>query len=115
MMESAIFSFKNFENRSILDRDGDKLGEVHDVVLNIQTGEIAYVLLASGGFLGIGEKYFPVPYEALRYHAGDETYRMNISKDKLEQAPSIEIGDWPNRPDRKQVEEVYTYYGYQAP
>lgn len=115
MTNSTIFSFKDFENKSIMDRNGDKIGEVHDILLNLQTGEIAYILLSSGGFLGMGEKYYPLPYEALSYHSEEGIYKVNISKDKLGKAPSVEVNDWPNRPDRKQVEEVYAFYGHKAP
>jgi sporulation protein YlmC with PRC-barrel domain len=111
-MESRLFLYKNFKNTTIKNKDGDTLGEVHDVVLNLQNGRIAYVLLASGGFLGMGEKYLPVPYEALYYNPDGGTYQMDIAKDKLQEAPRIDINNWPDRPDRKYVDRVYEYYGY---
>lgn len=98
-----------------MDREGDKIGEVHDILLNLQSGEIAYILISTGGFLGMGENYDPLPYEALRFNEREGVYQVKILKDKLEHAPSIEIEDWPNRPDRKQVEGVYAFYGHKAP
>lgn len=112
-MESRLFSYKEFKNTTIKNAEGDTLGEVHDVVLNLQDGQIAYLLLASGGFLGIGEKYLPVPYEALYFNPDTETYEMDIPKDKLKEAPQIEISNYPERPDRRYIDKVYAYYGYQ--
>lgn len=111
-MESRLFSYSDFKNTTIKNTDGDTLGEVHDVVLNLRDGKIAYLLLASGGFLGIGEKYLPVPYEALYYNARSESYEMDISKEKLQEAPQIEIHNWPERPDSLYIDKVYAYYGY---
>lgn len=111
-MESRLFSYQNFKGTSIKNNDGDTLGNVHDLVLNLQDGRIAYVLLASGGFLGIGEKYLPVPYEALYYNPEKEAYQMDMEKDKLKEAPQIDIANWPERPDRQYIERVYAYYGY---
>lgn len=111
-MKSRLFSYNDFKNTTIKNAEGDTLGEVHDVVLNLRDGEIAYLLLASGGFLGIGEKYLPVPYEALYYNPEKEAYEMDITKEKLQKAPQIEIDNWPERPDSRYIDRVYAYYGY---
>lgn len=112
-MKSRLFSYKDFKNTTIKNTSGDTLGEVHDVVLSLQDGKIAYILLASGGFLGIGEKYLPVPYEALYFNPDTKGYEMDIPKDRLQEAPQIEIGDWPKRPDKKYIDQLYAYYGYE--
>ena len=111
-MKSKIFSLKDLKNRKVTNPEGDTLGNVEEVVLDLQTGQIAYLLLASGGFLGIGEKYLPVPAEALRYNSGAGEYQMDIPKDRLKEAPQIEMKDWPNRPDKRYVDDLYRYYGY---
>jgi sporulation protein YlmC with PRC-barrel domain len=111
-MESNIFSLKDIKNKKVTNPAGDSLGNIDEVVLDLQTGQIAYLLLASGGFLGIGEKYLPVPPEALRYNPKAGGYQMDIPKDRLKNAPHIEMKDWPNRPDKRYVDDLYSYYGY---
>ncbi len=112
-MESNIFSLKDLKNKKVTNRDGDSLGHIDELVLDLQTGQMAYLLLASGGFLGIGEKYVPVPPNALTYNPRAGSYQMDVTKDQLKNAPHIEMKDWPNRPDKKYVDDLYRYYGYQ--
>ena len=112
-MDFEIQSYQDLKKVSVRNNDGDTLGEVHDIVMDIQTGHIAYAVLSSGGFLGIGEKYLPVPYEALQYDRKNNNYLMHISKEKFQDAPHIDRKKWPTRPDQKYIQEVYAYYGYQ--
>ena len=111
-MKSEIFSFKKLKNVSVKNKNGDTLGDVHDVLLDSQTGEIACLLLASGGFLGIGEKYLPIPYEALTYNANEDTYYMDVPKDKFKNAPHLDLDNNATRADRRHIHDVYNYYGY---
>ncbi len=111
-MKTEIFSFDKFKNVSVKNADGDSLGDVHDVLLDSQTGEVACLLLASGGFLGMGEKYLPIPFEALRYNPDSDTYFMDVHKDKFKEAPQLDIADQSRRPDRRYITDVYNYYGY---
>ena len=113
-MNTEIFSYKNFKGLSVKNKEGDTLGDVHDVVMDLKSGQIAYLVLASGGFLGIGEKYLPVPYESLEYNPKSDSFLMDVPKDKFKNAPHIDMKSWPNRPDNRYVEDVYSYYGYQS-
>lgn len=112
-MNTNIFSYKNFKGVAVKNQNGDTLGDVHDVVLDLKSGQIAYLVLASGGFLGIGEKYLPIPYEALQYNPKSDSYLMDIPKDKFQQAPHIDFKKGINRPDSRYVHDIYTYYGYE--
>ena len=111
-MRTEIFSYKNFKNVTVKNKNGDNLGEIHDVLLDTQTGEIACLLLASGGFLGMGEKYLPIPYEALSYNPNEDTYYLDVPKDKFKGAPQLDLGNNATRADRKYIKDVYSYYGY---
>ena len=111
-MNTEIFSFTNFKNKSVRNANGDTLGDVHDVVMDLKSGEIAYLVLASGGFLGLGEKHLPIPYEALQYDVKNKTFLMDVPKEKFEHAPHLDIKDSTNRIDNNYVKEIYSYYGY---
>jgi sporulation protein YlmC with PRC-barrel domain len=97
-------------------RQGEDLGDIADVVIDPQTGRVAYAVLAFGGFLGLGEKYFAVPFSALTPAVGErpgdrERYILNIDQERLKNAPGFERNNWPNMADRTWGERIYSYYG----
>ncbi|MFV3130147.1 PRC-barrel domain-containing protein [Niveispirillum sp. KHB5.9] len=88
---------------------GEKIGHVEDVMLNKRTGNVAYAIMAFGGFLGIGERYHPLPWSVLKYDTAKEGYVVPLDKSRLENAPSYseqELG----ADDRRWREPVSTYY-----
>jgi len=94
---------------------GKNLGDIKDVVMDSQ-GHVRYAVLAFGGFLGMGEKYFAVPWEALTPAAGQQPgdrtkYVLNIDQERLKNAPGFDKNSWPNMADRSWGEQVYAYYG----
>ena len=91
---------------------GEKLGDIKDVVFDPETGRARYAVLAFGGFLGLGEKYFAVPWTALTSKAGEKgDFILNMDKEKLKNAPGFDKNNWPNMADRSWAEQVYAYYG----
>ena len=91
---------------------GEKLGDIRDIVLDPATGRIRYAVLGSGGFLGLGEKYFAIPWTALTSKAGEKgDFILNVDKEKLKNAPGFDKNNWPNMADRSWAEQVYAYYG----
>ena len=91
---------------------GEKLGDIRDIVLDPATGHIRYAVLGSGGFLGLGEKYFAIPWTALTSKAGEKgDFILNVDKEKLKNAPGFDKDHWPNMADRSWAEQVYAYYG----
>jgi len=91
---------------------GEKLGDIKDVVLDPETGRITYAVLSFGGFMGLGEKYFAVPWSALTSKAGEKgDFVLNVDKEKLKNAPGFDKNNWPNMADRHWAAQVYTYYG----
>ena len=91
---------------------GEKLGDIKDVVFDPATGRIRYAVLGFGGFLGLGETYFAVPWEALTSKAGEKgDFILNADKEKLKNAPGFDRNNWPNMTDRSWAEQIYAYYG----
>jgi len=91
---------------------GEKLGDIKDVVLDPETGRITYAVLSFGGFMGMGEKYFAIPWAALTSKGGEKgDFVLNVDKEKLKNAPGFDKSNWPNMADRHWAEQVYTYYG----
>jgi sporulation protein YlmC with PRC-barrel domain len=94
---------------------GQDLGDIKDVIIDGQNGRVAYVVVAFGGLMGLGDKYFAVPFEALRTEAGQrpgdrEKYLLNVDKERMKNAPGFDQNNWPNMADRTWGSQVYKYY-----
>lgn len=92
---------------------GENLGDVKDLMINPGTGEIEYAVLSFGGILGIGDKYFAVPLEAMQLDTKDEQFVLNETKERLENAPGFDKDNWPDHADGKWVHSVRNYYNLQ--
>lgn len=89
----------------------EHLGTVKEIMLDMQTGRISYVVMASGGILTIGEKLFAVPWEALVLDPANHQLRLNIDKERIEAAPGFDKDNWPDMANDAWATEVHSYYG----
>jgi hypothetical protein len=89
----------------------DNLGNIEEVMVDSGTGRVAYAVLSFGGFLGVGDKLFAVPWEALTYSDDFEGYRLNVDPELLEDAPGFDKDNWPNFADETWNRGIYTHYG----
>jgi len=85
---------------------------VGDVVLDIEAGRLAYAVLSFGGFLGMGDKYFAIPWEAFRFDATGKSAILNVAKVLLENAPGFDKDHWPNMTDSAWGNQIFAHYGY---
>lgn len=99
----------DLEDAKLRSPDGKDMGEISELVIDPATGRIAYAVVELGGFLGIGDSDFPVPW-ALFSPSGDG-YVLNVPKDKLTNAPRFNDSNRPNMNDRQWAMAVHTYYG----
>lgn len=97
------------EGTEVYNLQGDHLGEVDDVIIDKTSGKVAYAVMSFGGFLGIGEKYHPIPWSMLKYDVAKEGYVVPIDKSTLERAPAY-ARDEMRYGDRKWNTGVYDYY-----
>ena len=89
----------------------ESLGDIKEIMLDMRSGKVAYAVLSFGGFLGMGEKLFAVPWNALKLDTVNKRFILNISKDKLEQAPGFDADDWPDMADSSWATKIHDYYG----
>nr|WP_222527816.1 PRC-barrel domain-containing protein [Azospirillum sp. 412522] len=99
----------DLENAKLRSPDGKDLGSISELIIDPGTGRVAYAVVELGGFLGIGEADFAVPW-ALFTPSGDG-YVLNVPKDKLTNAPRFDDKNRPNMNDRQWAMAVHTYYG----
>ena len=95
----------------VINVKGETLGKIEDLVVDIDTGRIVYAVLESGGFLGIGDKLFPVPWESLAALPSEGIFFLNQSKEQMEKAPAFDKNNLPNMGDMHWGEGIFKHYG----
>lgn len=95
---------------------GENLGKIESLMLDLTEGRVLYAVLSFGGFLGMGDKLFPIPTEALMFSTDDEgrirKCIFDADKERLKNAPGFEKDSLPDWSDRSYAANVYTFYGY---
>jgi sporulation protein YlmC with PRC-barrel domain len=95
----------------VVNLHNEVLGQIDEVVIDVPRGRVAYAAMASGGFLGLGERMFAVPWAALRYDAGRQCFVMDARKESFANAPGFDKDHWPTEPAQEWQGEVHRHYG----
>jgi len=96
----------------VVNRAGESLGKIEELMLDLEKGRVAYAVLSFGGVLGMGAKLFAIPFEALKLDADRHHFTLDVDKDKLKNAPGFEKNNYPKVADRAWGTQIYNYYGY---
>lgn len=115
MGQSQPFSNSPVKASSIIGTDvvnpkGDSLGDIKEVVIDPRTGRVAYAVVSFGGFLGMGEKLFAIPFSSFVYNTEKNEYVLDVAKERLKAAPGFDADHWPAMSDEKWNRDVYKYY-----
>ena len=94
----------------MVNSQNDDLGDITEIMLDTRTGQIAYLVLSFGGFLGLGDKLFAFPWEVFRLDSENGQLLLDVSKEKLENAPGFDKDNWPATADTEWVSSIYSYY-----
>jgi sporulation protein YlmC with PRC-barrel domain len=96
----------------VKDTKGDKLGDIKDLVLDPESGQVVYAVVTFGGVLGVGNKLFAVPWKALHWTRDKEYYVLDLDKETLKKAPGFDKKHWPDSSNKweQQREELNQFY-----
>ena len=89
---TTLIAADKVQGTDVFNNGGDRLGSVHDLMIDKQTGQVAYAIMSFGGFLGIGNSYHPLPWSLLRYNTNLGGYVVEIDESQLRDAPSYPVG-----------------------
>lgn len=106
----SLIAASKVEGTNVYNRRGESLGSIYDVMLDKRSGRVAYAVMSFGGFLGMGERYHPLPWAVLDYDERQSGYVVDLDKKRLENAPSFgvnETPDWANRDYARRIDEYY--------
>lgn len=96
---------------SVVNGQEENLGEIKEIMLDMRTGQVAYAVLAFGGFLGMGEKLFAVPWQALHLDTVNKRFVLNVDKERLANAPGFDPDRWPDMSDVSWANQIHAFYG----
>ena len=106
-----VMSASTLEGDAVVNRAGEKLGTVDEIMLDVPTGRIAYAVLSSGGLLGVGDRLFAIPWRALTLDPENKCFILDVAKERLQLAPGFDKDHWPTMADEKWAKDVHGYYG----
>jgi PRC-barrel domain len=97
------------EGTAVRRSNGDKIGEIERLMIDKRSGRVAYAVMSFGGFLGLGEEYYPIPWGKLTYNVALDAYELDVDEPQLRGAPSypIDAPDWNRAEDAR----IYGYWG----
>lgn len=115
MTTRTILSASTIDGDRVRNAQGEDLGHVKDIMIDMSSGKVAYYVLSFGGFLEMGDKLFAIPPEAMRVDHKHQCLTLDVSKDQLETAPGFDKDNWPDMADPQFRDRVYGHYGFEYP
>lgn len=106
-----IMAADTLEGDRVVNPQGEELGTISDIMIDVQRGCIAYAVMSCGGFLGVADKLFAVPWSALTLDADRKCFVLDAGRDRFENAPGFDKDHWPSMADSTWAGEVHDFYG----
>lgn len=109
--EGRNLTAKTLIGDNIRNSQGENLGNVQDLMIDLEGGKIAYVVVSYGGFLGMGDKLFAVPWNAFRLDAENHNFILDVDQEVLKNAEGFDKRNWPNTADREWGRKLHDQFG----
>ena len=107
----GLMGANTLDGNDVFNRKDEDLGDIKEIMIDMGTGRVAYAVLSYGGFMGIGDKLFAVPWHALTLDTTNKRFVLDVEKDRLDNAPGFDKDQWPDMADTAWAKEVHEYYG----
>ena len=107
-----VLSGSSLKGDKVVNHEGDDLGKIEEIMIDLDHGRVAYAVLSFGGFLGLGVKLFAIPWQAFTVDTANKRLVLNANKEILEKAPGFDKTSWPDMADLSWGSNLYGYYGY---
>jgi len=106
-----VLSANTLAGDQVKNMEGEDLGKVDEIMIDIPSGRVAYAVLSFGGILRMGNKLFAVPWDVLTVDEDQKCFILNVDRAKLENAPGFEKDNWPDMADPAWGTQIYSHYG----
>lgn len=107
---AGLIGSDKVDGTAVYGADGEKIGSIERVMIEKISGKVSYAVLSFGGFLGIGDDHYPLPWQSLKYNTELGGYQIMITADKLKGAPKYANENEWDWEDRNRGRSVYDYY-----
>ena len=110
-----LVSSRRVEGTPVYGKEGERLGTIRSLMIQKHSGDVAYAMLSLTAFLGTASQVHPIPWNLLRYDVDRDGYVIDVTRERLERAPSftLDSADRPREPSED--DEVFAYYGALPP
>jgi sporulation protein YlmC with PRC-barrel domain len=106
-----VLSASSITGDRVVNRAGEDLGKIHELMVDVESGRVAYAVLSFGGFLGMGDKLFAIPWNRLTVDEANKQLLLDVDRETLERAPGFDKDNWPDMSDTNWGSDIYNYYG----
>lgn len=106
----SVLSASTLAGDSVRNAAGEDLGTIDEIMIDIPSGRVAYAVLSFGGFLGMGDKLFAVPWNALKVDEDEKCFVLNLDRRTIEEAPGFDKDNWPDMGDNSWGSQISAYY-----
>jgi len=96
---------------NVVNKAGEDVGKIDEIMIDTPTGRVAYAVLSFGGFLGMGDKLFAIPWSRLSLDESRKVFVLDVDRATLEKAPGFDKDNWPDMTDHAWGGRIFTYYG----
>ena len=107
-----VLSGSSLKGDRVVNYKGEDLGKLEEIMIDLDRGRVAYAVISFGGFLGLGDKLFAIPWQAITVDTVKKQLVLNADKALLEKAPGFDKDNWPDMADLSLGTTLYGYYGY---
>jgi sporulation protein YlmC with PRC-barrel domain len=106
-----VLSASSLNGDRVRNSGGEDLGTLKEIMIDLESGRIAYGVLSVGGFLGMGDKLFAIPWSSFKVDEYNKELILSVDKETLKNAPGFDKDNWPDFADPSMGEQIYSHYG----
>lgn len=110
----VLMGANTLDGNDVYNCKDEDLGDIKEIMLDMSNGSIAYAVLSYGGFMGMGDKLFAVPWSALTLDTENKRFVLDIAKERLEKAPGFDKDHWPDMADKTWAKSISDYYNVKS-
>jgi sporulation protein YlmC with PRC-barrel domain len=107
----ALMGADTLIGNDVYNPDGESLGDIKELMIDMASGQVAYAVMSFGGFMGMGDKLFAVPWAALKLDTAHKRFTLGVPKTVLKDAPGFDKAHWPSMADKDWAGSVHQFYG----
>lgn len=111
-MRPKALSAGSLTGNGVVNPQGEDLGKIEEIMIDLNSGQVAYCVLSFGGIMGMGGKLFAIPWQALTVDTDRKVFVLNVDKETLKKAPGFDKNNWPDMEAEDWLVGVYNFYGH---